>query len=424
MASAAPGARIASLDILRGVAVMGILAMNITGFSLPQPAYSNPLVLGGHEGADLWAWILSFIFVDGKMRGLFSFLFGASALLVMERAAAKGEGAASVHYRRMAWLLVFGLAHLYLIWWGDILSHYALVGLLLYFFRNAGIGTLIKWAVGLLLVQSLLMGGIYAGMAGGAAAAAAPDASAEAIEAWKAMAADFAPMAPAALAADLALWGGPYGPQLADRLSEWHFPFTFLPFFAWETLAYMLLGMAGLKSGFLTGAWTRARYLRWMAIGYAISVPAYALLAFLVVRSGFETLAVVGLAFAAPTPVRPVMIVAHAAAILLLARSAGPLVARIAAAGRAAFTNYLGTSILATSIFYGWGVGLYGQLSRAEIYLVVVAIWALMLLWSKPWLDRFQYGPFEWLWRSLARGAFQPMRRRPPATDAVAAAAE
>ena len=84
---------------------------------------------------------------------------------------------------------------------------------------------------------------------------------------------------------------------------------------------------------------------------------------------------------------------------------------RFAAVGRAAFSNYIGTSLVCTSIFYGWGLGLYGDVTRVEAWLVVPAVWALMLLWSKPWLERFRYGPFEWLWRSLARGRPQPMRR-------------
>ena len=107
------------------------------------------------------------------------------------------------------------------------------------------------------------------------------------------------------------------------------------------------------------------------------------------------------------------MVVAIAALIILLTRRGGALVERIAAAGRAAFTNYLGTSILMTALFYGWGLGLYGTLSRIELWMPVVAMWALMLLWSKPWLDRFRYGPFEWLWRSLARGRLEPMRKAP-----------
>jgi uncharacterized protein len=115
------------------------------------------------------------------------------------------------------------------------------------------------------------------------------------------------------------------------------------------------------------------------------------------------------------------MVVAIAALVILLARGGGALTARIAAAGRAAFTNYLGSSILMTGFFYGWGLGRFGTIDRAQLWLVVIAMWAIMLIWSKPWLDRFQYGPFEWLWRSLARWKLQPMRRRPQAEAAAAA---
>ena len=116
------------------------------------------------------------------------------------------------------------------------------------------------------------------------------------------------------------------------------------------------------------------------------------------------------------------MILGYAALIILLTRRGGWLVDRIAAAGRAAFTNYLGASILMTGLFYGWGLGWFGSLSRVELWLVVITMWALMLAWSKPWLDRFAYGPFEWLWRSLARWKIQPMRKRIPARNLAAEA--
>jgi uncharacterized protein len=125
---------------------------------------------------------------------------------------------------------------------------------------------------------------------------------------------------------------------------------------------------------------------------------------------------------AATVPFRPLMVVAYTALIILATRRGGWLVERIADAGRAAFTNYLGTSILMTALFYGWGLGLYGSLGRAELWLVVIAMWAVMLAWSKPWLDRFTYGPFEWAWRSLARWEVQPMRKRLPAGAAAARA--
>ena len=105
------------------------------------------------------------------------------------------------------------------------------------------------------------------------------------------------------------------------------------------------------------------------------------------------------------------MVVGIAALVMVLTETGGALTARIAAAGRCAFSNYLGASLVATAIFYGHGLGLYGRLSRWELYPLVFAMWAAMLLWSAPWLARYRFGPFEWLWRSLSRGAAQPMRR-------------
>ena len=224
----------------------------------------------------------------------------------------------------------------------------------------------------------------------------------------------FAPPSARELDDDMALHQGPWTGLVRDRLIDRGAePFVSLIFFVWETLAYMLLGMASLKSGFLRGEWPLERYRKWAVRCFAIGIPAYALLAYLLISGGFTPENVFLYVLAATTPFRPFMIVGIACLIILATRRGGALVDRIAAAGRAAFTNYLGTSILMTTLFYGYGVGLYGSMSRIELWIPVLAMWALMLLWSKPWLDRFRYGPFEWLWRSLARMAPQPMRKPP-----------
>jgi uncharacterized protein len=412
IAAAETPERIATLDIVRGVAVMGILAMNIVGFAMPFQAYMNPVALGPVGEADLASWIFSFILVDGKMRGLFSFLFGASMLLVIEQARAKGEPADIIHYRRMAWLLFFGLVHLYLVWFGDILVGYALVGMIAYLFRDLPQRALIGWAAGLLIVQLLILAGLAAGAAVLQQGAAAPGASAAAIAEWRGLESQFGVLSAEAKAEEFALHRGGYGGILADRVRDHALaPIKGLGLFGWETLAYFLLGMAAYRSGFLTGRWSAAGYRRAALIGFGIGIPAYALLAWLLVRDGFSVPAILALSMAATVPLRPPMVAATAALIILATRRGGWLVDRIAAAGRAAFTNYLGTSLVMTTLFYGYGLGLFGSLGRAELWLVVVAMWGLMLLWSKPWLERFRYGPLEWLWRSLARGRPQPMRR-------------
>lgn len=408
-----PLPRIATLDILRGVAVMGILAMNIVAFSMPFQAYMNPYAHGYESAADLASWAFSFVFVDGKMRGLFSFLFGAGMLLVIERAQASGRDAAPIHFRRMAWLLVFGLLHFYFIWFGDILSGYAMIGMVAWLFRDNPPASLIKWGAALILIQFILFAFGALGFYGASQAASAPDATAEAVGGWNAMKAQFAALSSDALAAKMAVFTGGFSDIANHQFSEnlWD-PFAGLLSFGWETLGYMLLGMAALKTGFLAGAWEDARYRRIALWGFGIGIPAYALLAWILVSAGFSAPSIMAFSMAATVPFRPVMIVAIAALVILLTRREGAFAQRIAAAGRAAFTNYLGTSILMTALFYGWGAGLYGQLSRVELWLVVLAMWAFMLLWSKPWLDRNLYGPFEWLWRTLARWEWQPMRRR------------
>lgn len=411
-ATTLPGARIAALDIVRGVAVMGILAMNIVAFAMPFEAYMNPRAYGGAEGADLAAWAAGFILFDGKMRGLFSLLFGASLLIVVESAEATAPGSSgALHFRRMASLLLFGLLHLYLVWFGDILTLYALVGMAAYFLCDRPVRDLLRYAFVCIGVQWLLMGALGFGLTAARNAASAPGASAEAVGQWQAMSAPFSPLPPQELADTLALYRGGYGEIVAHRLAEdLTTPIHQLMLTGFETLGYMLLGMAALKSGLLAGHWPPRSYRRLALGALGLTIPLYGLLASLIHRSGFEVATLFNLAMVATVPIRPLMIIGYAALILWLARPGGSLTERIAAAGRAAFTNYIGTSLVATSLFYGYGAGLYGRLGRAELYAVVLALSALMLLWSKPWLARYRYGPIEWLWRSLARGALQPMR--------------
>jgi uncharacterized protein len=408
-----PGERFVTLDVLRGVAVMGIFSTNVIGFAMPEPAYLNPIAYGGASGANLAVWLLNFVFVDNKLRSLFSILFGASLLLVIDRAQAAGRSPAAVHYRRMAWLLVFGLAHFALLWSGDILALYAMVGMMAYAFRKAPVPQLLAAALVFFLLDAAMMATLSQSYAGGEAAATAPTASAGAIAQWRAMAADLLPLPPEALARNLAVFRGSYAGIVHERLSDEKLtPLINLMLFGPDTLGLMLLGMAGLRSGFLTGAWERRRYARIASIGIAAGAAAHAAIAWWTIRSGFSPSVVFADYMLACSPFRLIMAAGYAAAIILAAGREGALTARFAAAGRMAFTNYLGTSLVASAIFYGYGFGLYGRLDRFEAWLFVPLVWLLILAWSKPWLDHFHYGPFEWLWRSLARGALQPMRRR------------
>jgi uncharacterized protein len=398
--------RFATLDIIRGIAVMGILVANMPAFSLPESAYFSPMSWGGHGPAELTAWATNFILVEGKMRGLFSFLFGASMLLVIERARASGQNQAGVHLSRMAVLFVIGLLHLYLIWWGDILAHYALVGLIAYAFTRLRTRALLIWGLAMLgLSLFVAMGGYMALIE--SAARGTP----QQVETWANFGKGFGIPPAGRIAQEIAAYQGGWSDNLRWRWTHATDPVSFLPIVGPQTLSAMLFGMAAYRSGFLTGEWDRKRYARWAMICLGIAWSAYALLAVRTYSDGFDQRSVFFASIVASDPFRMMGTVGYAALFIWLIRPESRLGQRLAAVGRAAFTNYLGTSMIVTAIFYGWGLGLYSELSRAEIYLVPLLVWAIMLAWSKPWLERFHYGPLEWLWRSLSRWEVQPMRK-------------
>ena len=400
--------RIAALDIVRGVAVMGILAMNIVGFALIFPAYFNPLATGEATAIDRGVYLFNYILFDGKMRGLFSMLFGASMLLVVERATAKGENPARVQYARMIALLGFGLLHLWLVWWGDILAHYAIVGMVAYLAVQQPARTQFKLAAALIAAHTLFTVGLPIQIATLQAELPARAAA----TALQGFANSFGIPDAARAAKETLIYRGDYAGIFADRFARFGWaPLRDLQYMGMETLGLMLIGMGLLKTGLLRGAWPVARMRRWTAIGVVVGLAVYLPLAWWMASADFSLLSVVTATLVAPVPLRPLVIIGIACLILLAARPGGALTERVAAAGRMAFTNYLLTSLICTTIFYGYGVGLFGQLSRLELWGVVLAIWAGMLLWSKPWLDRFAYGPLEWLWRSIARGSAQPLRR-------------
>lgn len=415
ISDAAPmDSRFISLDVVRGIAVMGILLMNIVAFAMPFQAYGNPMAYGGNGPVDMAFWATNFVLADGKMRGLFSILFGASMLLVVQRAEASGRSSALTHYSRMTWLLFFGVIHAYTIWYGDILMLYAGVGMVAYFFRHMETHKLVTLGIILIVAQAILVGAITYGLWVLREAALAPNASLETVATWSEMAAAFGPPPADQLAENLALYRGSYAGILGQRLGpELMQPIIGNFLFCFATLGLMLLGMAGLKSGFLTGEWSRETYAKCVRYGYLIGLPIQMLLALLLMRSGFDPVSLWLFDISLQMVPDLLIILGHAALILYWVNSSAgsAFMARIAATGRAAFTNYLGTSLICTTLFYGYGFGLYGELSRASLYIVVLGVWGLMLLWSKPWLDRFRYGPLEWLWRGLARREIQPFRK-------------
>lgn len=401
--------RIFSLDAIRGVAVMGIFSVNIVAFAMIEGAYFNPGAYGGYQGLDLLMWAANMVVIDNKMRSLFSMLFGASMLLVIERTEASGQSGMLVHYRRMLVLMLLGIAHYFLIWWGDILTLYAVSGMIAYLARKRSARALVIWGIALILVQMALFSSFMFQMHSADLAAHAPGASQEAIRRWNEGMGTFYPTA-TEIAEDKAVFLSPLGPLLF-KLANWGKLIGGITVFIPDTVGLMFLGMAGYKSGFLTGQWTQRRYRLIAATLIPIGMIGAAATVMMDISSHFYVITLMAGFAIVMTPFSTLQAFGYAALIILLTRNQGWLAQRIAATGRAAFTNYLGTSVIATFVFYGWGLGLYGSFSRAQAWLLVPIVWTIMLLWSKPWLDRHRYGPMEWVWRSLSRGSPQPMRR-------------
>ncbi|VVS98447.1 DUF418 domain-containing protein [Erythrobacter sp. EC-HK427] len=406
------GNRLANLDLIRGIAVLGILAANIVFFGQPMMAYMWPEGFVSEAGdPDYWMWIAQYVLIDGKMRGLFTLLFGVGLVLFVEKAWARGSGRWLLA-RRLFWLLLFGYAHFLFIWRGDILMPYAVGGLLALLFLR-------------MQARNLIVAGLLGYLLGGLAYLAAYVSPSLVADTEFGDQPEFAEMrseldrAQSEMLAEDAvetaiMTQGSYADFVAHNVGE-HIADPFADsamMLLFETVPLILIGMGLYRSGFFSGGLNRRKQLFWGWTGIVVGSLVTLVAAWALTRGGltfWESIA----AFMAYAHYPKLLVIFGLAAVLAIygANASGWLAERLTAAGRAAFTNYLGTSVLMMLIFHPWAGGLWGELSRAELYLVVALGWAVMLWWSKPWLERYRYGPLEWLWRCLTYGKLFPWKR-------------
>jgi len=391
--------RIASIDVLRGFALLGILVMNIQSFAMIGAVYDNPTAYGNLKRADWVVWFFSHLLADQKFIGIFSMLFGAGILLISQKAEASGTEPARLHYRRMAWLIVFGLLHAYLLWYGDILVIYGICGLFVYLFRRKSPRALFSYALVLAVIGSLVAIGVHfwiPHMSG--------DTKADFVDAWQ--------PTPESINEEIAAYRGSWIDQMPDRAPVAFAMETtlFLSFYLWKVGSLMLLGMALFKLGALQARWTRRQYRWLLAAGLLIGIP---MTVFGVIED-FAHNWDIGYSFYLGSQYNYwgsyFIALAWTALIMLWCQSSrgSSLKGPMGAVGRTAFSNYILQTVICTLIFYGHGFGYFERVGRTGQLVIVFTIYAAQLVIAPLWLRHFRFGPLEWLWRSLTYGKRQP----------------
>lgn len=378
--------RILPLDMVRGAAILGVVLMNVSAIALPRATHIFPFLPGGGL-ADGLIWLAGFVVVDGKARALLAMLFGASTLLVIDRAEMDGRDGIVAQRRRLLWLLPLGFAHYALLWSGDILMLLAVAGLITLRFVAGEPLDLVKAAF-LCFALQLLIFVMFAVLTYIGPSAA-----------------DYQGFLQREMVLDLGLHRDGYGALLVQRILD--FPHAAgmqalhaLP----ETLGFMMLGMAMAKGGFFAGQWSTEQY--WRSARHACLVSLLPLLAlgiWAMQSKDPRTVDMIG--YAAAFPFRIPLAIGYAALLVGWsgARSDAWIVRRIAGVGRTALSNYLLCSLVMTTIAYGYGLGLYAHLGRVPLLAIAAALILVMLLWPPLWLARFGRGPAERLWHGLQR---------------------
>jgi len=394
--------RYEAIDLLRGVALLGILVMNIQSFAMPMAAYFNPTALGDRGPVDFYVWVGSHLFFDQKFMTIFSWLFGAGIVLMTARAADRGVKPAAFHYRRMLALVVFGLIHAYLIWDGDILVLYSICGALVYPFRKLRPSILLGLGLLSLVIGSSVM--VAAGVF-------LPQGSAEGMQEFQEF---WAPTAEQLRRETLAFQGGWLAQMPVRTANSLEFQLSDIWLWGlWRAGGNMLIGMALLKWRVVTAELSEKVYRGLAMIGFGFGLPLIAAGVASMNAHDWETFH--SFFIAGQFNYWASLLVASGwlglTIALWRAGIAPGLMARLIAVGRTAFSCYILTSLICTLIFYGHGLGFYGHVSRPGQLAVTLAVWITLLIAAPLWLARFRFGPLEWLWRTLTYGERQPLRR-------------
>ncbi|WP_421729945.1 DUF418 domain-containing protein [Brevundimonas sp.] len=398
-ASATPKARIQALDLIRGLAILGILAVNADGFAATISASLRPETWPfPNEGwTAISFWIVKTFFHE-KFLTIFSMLFGVSLFLVGGERADRARG--RVLWRRLAVLFGLAMLHGFGIWWGDILSLYAVTGMIMLFCRSWRPRTLLIVGIALYAamgIRDLPPAVLSFGSHEVVATTQPVDQAAQQATSERRKASAAADIAEARSS-----WSAAYAANTKSYLRLLSGYLHIWP----STLGLMMIGLGLFKSGFLAGRSSARVYGAAIGVG-AVALTVVGWLAWRSVILESPVLASHSLDYT----LAPLISLGYVGALILLWR-AGAALAPLAAAGRMAFTNYLTQSLIMTTIFYGGRGGLMGEIDRPGLWAIVIGIWTLQLIWSPLWLSRFEMGPLEWVWRCLTVGRRVPLRKQ------------
>lgn len=397
----AAGERSTILDAMRGYALLAILMANMVGFigfGLLEDAQREALPLSQFD--DLAEFLIEWLVV-GKFYSIFSLLFGIGFAIQLARLEQRGEGVPR-YLRRLFVMFLIGLAHLMLLWFGDIVALYALMGAVLLLFRRASDKALLRWAVALWIVPIAWSAMIH--FAGVNPAEAIFE---QGFAALSALGITEKEALPVYRSADIGLHLRTHVAESLFRLGDLTYQMRFT-----KVMAMFLIGLwVGRRAIYANLDAHRPLLRRVAIIGLGLGLPLSAAKAVLSMTSGDDRALQFAeeLAYCLGTPT---LALGYAAGFALLwdKRRRG-LIEWAAPAGRMALTNYLMQTLIQSAIFYGWGLGLIGTLGLAFVFPLTAAIFAGQVIASRWWLARFRFGPVEWLWRSLTYGRRQPMRR-------------
>lgn len=400
--------RIIILDFLRGFALLGILMVNMPVFNTPFTLVVGDLRPWTDTLNVRAAWIIDFFF-HGKFYVLFSLLFGMGFWLFLHKIEEAGKTILTVFRRRLLVLLLIGVLHVVLLWYGDILVIYALFGFVMTWFRRKSDRALLIWIIALLIFPLIFTGSMAALIGWASGIPEAADSIHASLENQREMFASLTERSYQVYAQ------GSFGEIMRVRLSEYSFIwggiFTMFPL----VLAMFLTGMLAMRRGYLADLKKNAGFFKrlfWFSLPVALFfnylMATYAGTANQAMPDRDTFLLIAGMAFGGPS----LAFMYISLAVFLINKGWVPrLVETISMTGRMALTNYLMQSVICTTLFYGYGLGLYGKVNVWQGIIITLAIYLVQLVWSRIWLRHYRFGPVEWAWRSLTYLKYQPLKK-------------